>query len=110
MVTAGRGVERAEKLLEVLAGVSPERHENFQALTQLVLRHRDDLTSCLVIFNSWDDVRANFLKSLTRGGVVCSPIIIGKGAAPAMIPGHWLESGQIARDLQRLPAKMLALN
>ena len=110
MVTAGRGVERAEKLLEVLAGVSPERHENFQALTRLVLSHRDDLTSCLVIFNSWDESRANFLKSLTRGGILCAPIIIGKGAAPSMVPGHWLESGQIARDLQRLPARMQALN
>lgn len=110
MVTAGRGLERAEKLLEVLAGVSPERIENFQALTQLVLRHRDDLTSCLVIFNSWDETRANFLKSLTRGGIVCAPIIIGRGSAPPTIPGHWLESGQIARDLQRLPARLLALN
>ena len=39
-VTAGRGVERAEKLLEVLAGVQPERVENFAALARLILRHR----------------------------------------------------------------------
>ncbi|MEO5912737.1 MAG: DUF58 domain-containing protein [Luteolibacter sp.] len=110
MVTAGRGIERAEKLLEVLAGVSPERTENFTALAQLVLRHRDDLTSCLVIFNGWDDVRAAFLHTLTRGGVVCAPVIIGKGPAPGDVPGHWLESGQIARDLQKLPNKLIALN
>jgi uncharacterized protein (DUF58 family) len=61
IVTAGRGVERAEKLLEVLAGVTPERTGDFKALSELVLRHRDDLTSCLVILNGWDPQRADFL-------------------------------------------------
>ncbi|RYD22165.1 MAG: DUF58 domain-containing protein [Verrucomicrobiaceae bacterium] len=103
IVTAGRGLERAEKLLEVLAGVSPERTGNYQALAQLVLRHRDDLTSCIVIFNGWDDARSRFLDTLTRQGILCVPVIIGSGPPPAGVPGHWLESGQIARDLQRLP-------
>ncbi|HEX7262106.1 MAG TPA: DUF58 domain-containing protein [Luteolibacter sp.] len=106
LVTAGRGVERAEKLLEVLAGVSPERTENFEALARLILRHRDDLTSCLVIFNGWDEARAGFLNTLTRQGIVCAPIVIGNGANSAGAPGHWLETGQIARDLKRLPSRL----
>ena len=65
-VTVGRGVERAEKLLEVLAGVTPERSGDFSALARLVLRHRDDLTSCLVILNGWDDHRAALLHTLER--------------------------------------------
>ncbi len=108
LVTAGRGLERAEKLLEVLAGVMPERTENFKDLAQLVLRHRDDLTSCLVIFNGWDESRAEFLQTLTRGGIICAPIIVGQGSPPASAPGHWLESGQIARDLRRLPPRLTA--
>ena len=107
IVTAGRGVERAEKLLEVLAGVSPERTENYAELAKLVIRHRDDLTSCLVIFNGWDPARAEFLKKLIRGGIVCAPLIVGKGAAPQGAPGHWLESGQVGRDLKRLPARLI---
>lgn len=110
MVTAGRGIERAEKLLEVLAGVLPERQENYKALAQLVIRHRDDLTSCLVILNGWDDARSDFLNQLTRSGIVCAPVIVGQGAAPAGIPGHWLESGQIAGDLLRLPNSLVTLN
>lgn len=106
IVTAGRGLERAEKLLEVLAGVSPERVENFDSLAQLVLRHRDDLTSCLVIFNGWDEARSNFLEALSSRGVLCIPVIVGHGPPPPGIPGHWLESGQIARDLQRLPTHL----
>ncbi len=106
LVTAGRGLERAEKLLEVLAGASPERTDKFDELAQLVLRHRDDLTSCLIIFNGWDPARERFLQTLTRNGVVCVPLIIGHGRAPASHPGHWLESGHIARDLQRLPNRL----
>lgn len=109
IVTAGRGLERAEKLLEVLAGVSPERVENYESLTRLILRHRDDLTSCLVILNGWDETRAEFLRSLTHGGIACSPIIIGSGRRPDAAPGYWLESGQIPRDLQRLPTRLAAL-
>lgn len=106
VVTAGRGMERAEKLLEVLAGVTPERVGNFHALAQLVLRHRDDLTSCLVILNGWDEERSGFLRTLKRGGVICAPIVIGRGGAPAGLPAYWLESGHVARDLKRLPARL----
>ncbi len=108
-VTAGRGVERAEKLLEVLAGVSPQRTEDFTALSRLVLRHRDDLTSCLIILNGWDDARAGFLKSLAQGGVTCVPLVVGSGPAPHGVPGPWLESGNIAAALQRLPTRLLPL-
>jgi len=105
IVTAGRGLERAEKLLEVLAGVSPARTENYEELSQLVLLHRDKLTSCLLIFNGWDELRAAFLRRLSRGGILCVPLIVGSGPAPAGMPGHWLEAGHIARDLQRLPSR-----
>ena len=103
IVTAGRGVERAEKLLEVLAGVTPTREGDHQSLAQLVLRHSDDLTSCLVILNGWDESRADLLRRLEQGGVVCVPVIIGQGPRPDEVPGHWLRSGQIARDLMSLP-------
>jgi uncharacterized protein (DUF58 family) len=105
-VTAGRGMERAEKLLQVLAAVSPERKEKFTELAQLVLRHGNDLTSCLVIFNGWDMNREKFLNTLRSSGMICSPIIIGIGPAPVGIPGYWIESGCIARDLQRLPKRL----
>ena len=104
IVTAGRGLERAEKLLEVLAGVTPERSGDFKELARLVLRHRDRLASCLVILNGWDETRAELLRALERGGVSCVPIIIGNGPPPAEHPGHWLQSGHIARDLKHLPA------
>ena len=103
IVTAGRGVERAEKLLEVLAGVTPARSGDLQPLGRLVLRHAEDLTSCLVVLNGWDDSRAELLRMLAHGGICCVPLVIGRGPRPAGAPGHWLESGHIGRDLMRLP-------
>jgi uncharacterized protein (DUF58 family) len=105
-ITAGRGVERSEKLLEVLAGVTPHRTGGHDALARLVLRHGDDLTSCVVILNGWDDSRASLINSLKLGGVVCVPIIISPAPRPEEAPGHWLESGHIARDLMRLPHQL----
>ena len=105
-VTAGRGLARTEKLLEVLAGVEGDRHPNFGDLSRLVLRHRDDLTSCLVILAGWDETRSAFLKTLSRGGVICAPLIIGTGPRPENLPGHWLQSGNIARDLLALPSRL----
>jgi len=90
----------------VLAGVTPTRSGDLKALAALVLRHRDDLTSCVVVLNGWDEARAEFLRQLELGGVVCVPIIIGHGDRPAGAPGHWLQSGHIASDLMRLPEKL----
>lgn len=110
IVTAGRGLERAEKLLEVLAGVTPDRANGYSDLVRLVAHHRNELTSCLVILNGWDSSKAEFLESLDQLGVICAPLIIGGGAAPPNVQGHWLESGFIARDLSRLPSKLRTLH
>jgi uncharacterized protein (DUF58 family) len=103
IVTAGRGLARTEKLLEVLAGVEAEESADFAPLSRLVLQHRDVLTSCLVILCGWDESRANFLKSLQRGGIICAPIVIGTGPKPEGLPVHWLESGKVGTDLNKLP-------
>ena len=106
VVTAGRGFARAEKLLEVLAGVTSESETDFEQLSQLVIRHREELTSCLVVLCGWDEARAEFVQSLERGGIICAVIVIGNGERPNGVPGHWLESGFIERDLRRMPSHL----
>lgn len=110
IVTAGRGVERTEKLLEVLAAVTPERTQSYDDLARLVAKHKDDLNACILILNGWDDARAELLETIRFHGILCSAIIVGDGPAPAAPPGHWLESGQVARDLMRLPHQLSAAN
>jgi uncharacterized protein (DUF58 family) len=107
-VTAGRGMERAEKLLEVLAGVQLEHETRLDVLSQTVIRHREQMTSCLLILNGWDDGRADFVKTLLKAGIPCVPLVLGNGSPPPGLIGHWLECGEIARDLLRLPNRLSA--
>jgi uncharacterized protein (DUF58 family) len=107
-VTAGRGIERADKLLEVLAAVSPCRSGDLMPLARLVQRHAGDMTSCLALLNGWDPLRADFLAALRQGGVVCVPVVIGAGPRPPGVPGYWLESGFIERDLALLPRDLVS--
>ena len=107
-VTAGRGMDRVDKLLEVLAGVQIEAETDFETLALTVARHRDTVTSCLVILNGWDESRKSFLKSMLSSGVPCVPLVVGKDASPEGLIGHWLKTDSIAADLLRLPADLRA--
>jgi uncharacterized protein (DUF58 family) len=102
-VTVGRGVERAEKLLEVLAGVALADDDGFADLAKLVKSHVNDLGSCVVILLGWDAKRAAFLADISRSGLICVPVIIGFGEKPMGAPGHWIDAAHPARDLARLP-------
>lgn len=102
-VTVGRGVERAEKLLEVLAGVTLNEEDGFNDLANLVKRHNQDLGSCLVVLLGWDTKRAAFLAELRRSGVLCVPVIVGYGQKPPSAPGHWIDAAKPARDISRIP-------
>ena len=107
-VTAGRGMERSDKLLEVLAGVRVEPEQNFGILSRTIIAHREKMTSCLLILNGWDTARADFVSGLLKSGILCVPLIVGNGTAPPGTLGHWLQSGEISRDLLRLPSTLAA--
>ena len=104
-VTVGRGVERAEKMLEVLAGVALTESNEFSELATLVKSHDSDLASCLVLLLGWDERRAAFLADLRSGGLLCVPVVVGFGEKPAGAPGHWIDAANPARDLARMPLR-----
>jgi len=108
MVTAGRDFERAEKLLEVLAGVGQESEPDFDTLASSVIRHRSKITSSLLILNGWNEDRKLFLKKLQRSSVISVPIIIGAGPKPDGVPGYWIDSNCIERELLHLPSQLSA--
>jgi uncharacterized protein (DUF58 family) len=98
--------ERAAAFLEILAVQATSREENFKALAERVRGHRGDFSSCIIILNGWDSIRADFVQSLERHGFSSIVFIIGKGPAPAKVPGYWLETGKIAQDLLHLPSQI----
>lgn len=105
-VTAGRGFERAEKLLEVLAGVQIDPEPRFDALSSTVIQHRDQITSCLLILNGWNEERIQFIRKLRSCGILSVPIFVGNEEPPPTIQGYWINSNHVARDLMRLPSQL----
>jgi uncharacterized protein (DUF58 family) len=113
--TAGRGIARAEKMLEVLAGVEPDRQAGFEHLARLVVAHRDDLGSCLCVLVGWDPARADFIRNLVRGGIMPIILVVTQDAEatasalaghPSQAPLLMLDANHIERDLARLPRLM----
>ena len=99
---------KTETLLEVLAGVSAAHSDNFGILAKTVASHRGHMTSCLVILNGWDAKRREFHQQTSGTGITCVPLAVGHGERPAGYDGLWLESGEIERDLLRLPPRLSA--
>jgi hypothetical protein len=62
--TAGRGVAPPERMLEILAAVSPCSNEPFGSLERLLLRHVAQVTSCVCVFLAWDAPRQKLVQQL----------------------------------------------
>lgn len=107
VVTAGRGVGRAETLLEVLAGVEASPEPEFDSLNKLVLRHAEDLAGCLAIFSGWSEERARLLSRISGFGIEIAAIVVCHDP-PAVQPPrvHFIRSAHLAKDLMRLPTNL----
>ncbi|MGB6222839.1 DUF58 domain-containing protein [Haloferula sp.] len=107
VVTAGRGVGRAETLLEVLAGVEFSPEPQFDSLNKLVLRHAEDLAGCLAIFSGWSDERAKLLQRISSFGIEIAAIVVCHTPPKSRPPRvHFIRAARIAEDLMRLPTNL----
>lgn len=111
-VTSGRGLGSTQQMLEVLATVRPTRRPQFDAVEALIARHRDSLSSCLVLLLAWDAPRRAVIRRLRAQRL---PVIVmlllphGQSAPtdhgdPDEQPDRLivLESGKIAEGLRAL--------
>jgi len=62
--TSGRGVAPPERMLEILAAVSPCFDQPFGTLERLLLRHVAQVTSCVCVFLAWDAPRQKLVQQL----------------------------------------------
>jgi uncharacterized protein (DUF58 family) len=106
--SAGRGEERIDKMLEILAGVNCEPTTDFDALQNLILRYRDDLTACICIFTGWCGQRRDTVTRLQRSGMnlkilaICSNLDEAHQLHqlyPSPSPVQWLRAGYVQEDL-----------
>ena len=101
VITAGRGLADSLKLLEALAAVTVEAEENFSGLSQLIARHRNDLSACICIFTGWSESRAEFLSSLDASGMSSVAMVVKTNNAPLPSRVHGLRATHMQEDLMR---------
>lgn len=108
-MTSGRGIANTERVLEVLASVTPSPSENFETLKNLALRHVVNFSGCVCVLTRWDEERCNLVQQLESSGVPTQVLLICqkdkevtiKPAPPSIERFHVLKTGQIQEDLQR---------
>ena len=104
--TAGRSVGSVERMLEVLAAVTPCDENNFNVLQMLVTRHASSMTGCICIFLRWDEARGELVRLIRGLGIPTLAFVIvqseteKEGGASQGV--HWLRAGHIAEDLARI--------
>lgn len=106
--SAGRGEERIDRMLEVLAGVHCEPHSDFVALQKLVLRYRDELTACICIFTGWSQAHCDTISRLHQAGIAIKLFVVCRDLEtsqevhqkhPSPVPVHWLRGSHTQNDL-----------
>ncbi len=106
--SSGRGEERVDSILEVLAGVTSEPRTDFEALRKLVLQYRDELTASICVFTGWCDQRRETVSRLHRSGMELVILAICRSSEeadklqklyPSPLPVHWLRVNHVEADL-----------
>ena len=110
--TSGRGLARADQMLEILAAVKNCADKKFATLEHLVLNHVAVVSGCICVLQRWDDARRKFIEKLKLLGVPMLVLVIvppgggisGAGGNFQDAEGtlHVLEIGKIAEGLAKL--------
>ncbi|YCM45348.1 DUF58 domain-containing protein [Verrucomicrobiaceae bacterium 227] len=100
--TAGRGVAKADRLMEVLARVEANDEKGYDSLEKLILRYAVEMTACVVVLTGWSEERREFLAALRRSGLSLEVYVIGMGEMPedeALGGVTWLRWDSVQEDL-----------
>lgn len=107
-VTAGRGVARPERLLEILAGIEPDAEHNLSELERLIIQHREDLTGCVLILCFWSERRVEFIRKIVAQGIALRVLLVANDNNetkellvnyPCPAPVHVLDCANIQESL-----------
>jgi uncharacterized protein (DUF58 family) len=105
--TAGRGLARADQMLEILASVRPGPEGGFPTLEHLVLNHAGSVVGCICVLLAWDGPRKEFVQKLRQLGLPTLVLVIAeRNKGKFIVPGaieldrfYVLEVGQIEKGL-----------
>ncbi|MGB1873376.1 MAG: DUF58 domain-containing protein [Akkermansiaceae bacterium] len=106
--SSGRGEDRIESILEVLAGVSCEPRTDFEALQNVVLQYSDELTASICVFTGWCENRRDTVERFQRAGMELKVFAICHSLEeadelmrlyPSPVAIHWLRADHVEADL-----------
>jgi len=105
--TAGRGLLRAEHLLEVLAAVRMQEGPAIERLKHAVLARRGALTSCILVLAGWDEARRNLVEALRGSGlqVLALAVVDERNVSERIDPSQGVRKvrlGHVQQDLAAL--------
>ena len=110
--TSGRGLARADQMLEILASVRACVDKKFDSLEHLVIGHAGTVSGCVCVMLAWDAARREFVRKLQSLGVpVLALVIVPRGEGRSFDAGLMddgperlviLEVGKIAEGLAGL--------
>lgn len=87
-VTAGTGVGSLDGVLEALACVEAQPHENFAMLEDCIDARAGELSACVCVLLAWDEERRALVTRLRRAGVPVLVLLMDDGdASPSPAPG-----------------------
>ena len=106
--TSGRGLGNAEKMLELLAGVTACQDKSFDCLTKTVMSRVSMLSGCICIFIDWDEARKKLVSYLQELGIPNLVLIVidekqrDKHEEFYLEHLYWLKLGKIQEGLMKL--------
>jgi len=106
--SSGRGILNTEKILEILAAVTPSEKKQFSSLASLVFQYAPRLSGCICILLEWDELRRDFIQHLKGLGLPVMVLVIGETGRKKSYPDtddpdvHYLETGNIEEGLQQI--------
>lgn len=80
---SGRGLLGNTKFLEILALIQPTNDKAFAQVSRAVLKYKQRLSGCVLIFTCLDNERLEFINSLRANGIATTAFLVAGDNAPA---------------------------
>ena len=99
---SGRGLLGNTKFLEILALIQPTKENAFTPVSRAVLKYKQRLSGCIVIFTGLDNERLDFLDSLKANGITTTAFLVANDSAVS--PGgavHRIDPDNVEASLNR---------
>ena len=99
---SGRGLLGNTKFLEILALIQPTNDNDFAPVSRAVLKYKQRLSGCILIFTGLDSERLEFLNSLKANGITAIAFLVaGEDAVYPRGAVHRIDPDNVETSLNR---------